>query len=89
MIPTITADGRVADLVQLPLTDEQATDVEAAIALNLGVMVRPVIDFHGTVHLHPDTALSTADEVAVLRAFKDVTDSPLAWHPHAATGAVS
>lgn len=66
-----------------PLSDEQATDIESQLALRYGVMVRPVIDFRGTVHLHPERKVDTHTEVYVLRAFHEVTDSPLMWHPAA------
>jgi hypothetical protein len=34
----------------------------------------------GTVHVWPEHKLSTPEEVTVLRAFKAVTDCPIAWH---------
>lgn len=83
MIPFATAErAHAGDRIARPLTDDQAATIDTVVQSLLGFRVRPATDVFGVVHLHPAHAVSTRDEVRVLRAMRAVTDSPLAWHSH-------
>jgi hypothetical protein len=71
--------GRVIERPAKELTDEAANRVTAALAMQ-GILVRPVVDVFHTVHLWAAEPFSTAQEVAALAAFLDVTDCRLAFH---------
>lgn len=80
MITQIRADGRPADLIAHRITATEASTVAKVLAAE-GLRVEPTEpDFEGVVHLWAKTPLGTRGEVRVLRAFRALTDGPLAFH---------
>lgn len=80
MIPLANAhSAHVADLVAKPCTDELAAVLERQISDTLHVLVHPVVDPFGVVNLWPEGIVPIEAEVKAMKAFRDATDSPLAW----------
>jgi len=80
VITQIRADGRPVDLIAHRITPTEAATVAKVLAVE-GLRVEPTEpDFEGVVHLWAKQVTSTRGEVRVLRAFRAVTDEPLAFH---------
>lgn len=80
MITVIDDSGTRIDLVGHEITTSEAATVAKVLAAE-GIRVEPTEpDFFGVVHLWAKVPIGTAGEVRALRAFRAVTDSPLAWH---------
>lgn len=72
---------RTVQIADRPCTDTMAADITATLA-DRRIPVRAAIDDHA-VHVWPQRPVTTAEEVAALRAFSLATDSRLIWHPFA------
>lgn len=79
MSHVVIAQGHATTVLDRPLTAAAAGQV-AAILHSSGIPVEPSTDSAGVVHLFPLRLLATVEEVVVLRAFRAVSDSPIAWH---------
>lgn len=80
MIPIATDQrAHAGDRIARPLTEQAARDLDAVLAIRLGVQLHPTTDFFGVVHLHPSRPLTTREEVRALAVVMAKTDAPLAW----------
>ena len=80
MITQILADGRPVDLIAHRITATEAATVAKVLAVE-GLRVEPTEpDAFGVVHLWALQYTGTAGEVRVLRAYRAITDGPLAFH---------
>lgn len=66
-------------VVKQQLTSDDAFHI-AADLIEQGLLVVPDVDEDGVLHLWPLEPVSTAGEVAILRAYNLETDCPIAWH---------
>jgi hypothetical protein len=81
VITQILADGRPVDRVAHHITPTEAATVAKVLAAE-GIRVEPTEpDIWGVVHLWAKQPTDTRAEVRVLRAFRALTDGPLAFHP--------
>lgn len=72
--------SRTVQVVARPLSAVEANAIGVALAAR-HIPVAVSVDAHHVIHLWPWLLLSTAQEVAALRAFAAVTDSRLVVHP--------
>jgi hypothetical protein len=73
-------DGRPVDLIAHRITPTEAATVAKVLAVE-GLRVEPTEpDAFGVVHLWAKQVTSTRGEVRIVRAFRAVTDEPLAFH---------
>ena len=73
-------DGRPVDLIAHRITPTEAATVAKVLAVE-GLRVEPTEpDFEGVVHLWAKEPMSTAEEFRTIRAFKAITDGPIAFH---------
>jgi hypothetical protein len=73
-------DGRPVDLIAHRITPTEAATVAKVLAVE-GLRVEPTEpDAFGVVHLWAKQPTSTRGEVRIVRAFRAVTDEPLAFH---------
>jgi len=80
VITQILADGRPVDLIAHRITPTEAATVAKVLAVE-GLRVEPTEpDFDGVVHLWAKQPMNTAEEFRTIRAFKAITDGPLAFH---------
>jgi hypothetical protein len=80
VITQIRGDGRSFDLIAHRITATEAATVAKVLAAE-GLRVEPTEpDFEGVVHLWAKRPMNTAEEFRTIRAFKAVTDGPLAFH---------
>lgn len=79
MSHVVIAAGHATDVLARPLTFADARLVAATLG-HAGIPVESSTDDAGVVQLFPLRVLTTAEEVAALRAITAVTDSPDAWH---------
>jgi hypothetical protein len=80
VITQIRADGRPVDLIAHRITATEAATVTKVLAVE-GLHVEPTEpDAFGVVHLWAKRTMNTAEEFRTIRAFKAVTDGPLAFH---------
>lgn len=79
--------GRTQEIVARELTRRDQRRVTSALAKQ-GIQVEPAIDVFHVLHLWAKAPCTTAEEVAALAAYAEVTDARIAWHP-ARAGAVA
>lgn len=79
--------GRTQEIVARELTRRDQRRVTSALAKQ-GIQVEPAIDIFHVLHLWAKRPCTTAEEVAALAAYAEVTDARMAWHP-ARAGAVA
>lgn len=80
MITLILADGRPCDYVRHHITATEAATVAKVLAAE-GLRVEPTEpDFDGVVHLWAKQLMDASEEFRTIRAFKAITDGPLAFH---------
>lgn len=78
---TEIVEGHCVNRIGHQLTATEAAVITKVLAAE-GIRVEPTEpDFFGVVHIWAKERTDTAGEVRALRAFRAVTDSPLAWHP--------
>lgn len=71
--------SRTVGVIARPLTVAAALDVLTQLERR-HLSVAYSVDRRHVVHLWPQQAVTTAEEVAVLAAFSAVTDARIAWH---------
>lgn len=76
---TAIVNGRPVDRIAHEITDAEAHQVTTALAAQ-GIRVEPVIGVDHTLNLWAKTALTTAQEVTAIAAFKALTDARVDWH---------
>lgn len=72
--------GRIQEIVAHELTHREQHRITRTLAAQ-GIEVEPAIDVFHVLHLWAKTPLSTAEEVAALAAYAEVTDARMVWHP--------
>lgn len=72
---------RTAQAPVHPLSFLEASVIADGLADTCGIRIK--VELGRVVHLYALGPVTTAQEVAALRAFAAVTDSRLAWHPAA------
>ncbi len=78
---TLICAGHARQVVAHHITAAEAAAVCNVLRSVEGIQVSADVGYDGTLNLRPSCPVSTGQEVAVLRAFTAVTDSPLHWHP--------
>lgn len=79
--------GRTQEIVARELTHREQHRITTTLAKQ-GIQIEPAIDIFHVLHLWAKAPCTTAEEVAALAAYAEVTDARIAWHP-ARAGAVT
>lgn len=77
---TVITCGRPVGIIAHELTPTEAYQIRGQLAAQ-GIHVVLAADIDHVLHIYPTQPVTTAQEVTALRAFADVTDARLAWHP--------
>jgi hypothetical protein len=72
--------SRTVGVIARPLTVAAALDVLTDLAEHRHLRVAYDVDRRHVVNLWPQQPVTTAEEVAIIGAFRAVTDARLAWH---------